>query len=86
MNIATEDLKSPSRKQDFVLARRLFATAAVRTAGRSVTEVAAFLHRDKAQISRLVQQGMELMRNDDAFRSLMDAMRGRGPRHTPTPD
>jgi REP element-mobilizing transposase RayT len=83
MNVDTDDLKSGSRKQDLVHARRLFATSAVRAAGRSVTEVASFLDRDKAQVSRLVQQGMELMRNDEAFRSMMDAMRGRSPRSSP---
>jgi REP element-mobilizing transposase RayT len=83
MNVHSDDLTSTSRKQDLVHARRLFATTAVRSAGRSVTEVATFLRRDKAQVSRLVQQGMELMRTDEAFRSLMDAMRGRGPRQGP---
>lgn len=83
MNVHTDDLVSTSRQQDLVVARRLFATAAVRSAGRSVTEVADFLQRDKAQVSRLVAQGRELMRNDEAFRSMLDAMRGRGPKSTP---
>lgn len=83
MNVHTDDLVSTSRKQDLVVARRLFATAAVRSAGRSVTEVADFLQRDKAQVSRLVAQGMELLRADEAFRAMMDAMRGRGPKTTP---
>ena len=45
-------------------------------AGRSVTEVAGFLDRDKAQISRLVAQGMELMRTDEAFQQLHEQVRG----------
>lgn len=84
MNVHTDDLTSSSRKQDLVLARRLLATSAVRSAGRSVTEVAKFLRRDKAQVSRLVAQGMELMRTDEAFRALVDAVRGRGAQQTPT--
>lgn len=84
MNVTPEDLLSKSRRQELVVARRLFATSAVRSAGRSVTEVARFLQRDKAQISRLVGQGMDLMRNDEAFRALVDAVRGgRAGRETP---
>jgi putative transposase len=76
MDVPVEDMKSRSRLQELVLARRLFATCAVRAAGRSVTEVAGFLDRDKAQISRLVAQGMELMRTDEAFRQLHEQVRG----------
>jgi putative transposase len=83
VNVHMDDLISSSRKQELVVARRLFSTAAVRSASRSVTEVALFLQRDKAQVSRLVGQGMELMRTDEAFRSMMDAMRGRTPRGSP---
>lgn len=84
MNVHTDDLVSSSRRQEFVVARRLLATSAVRSAGRSITEVAKFLHRDKAQVSRLVAQGMELMRTDEAFRALVDAVRGgRSGRETP---
>lgn len=84
MNVQSDDLLSKSRRQEFVVARRLLATSAVRSAGRSVTEVADFLGRDKAQVSRLVAQGMELMRNDEAFRALVDAVRGgRSGRQTP---
>ena len=83
MNVHTDDLISSSRKQDLVVARRLLATSAVRSAGRSITEVASFLKRDKAQVSRLVAQGMELMRTDEAFRALVDAVRGRGGKETP---
>ena len=84
MNVHVEDLVSAARQQDLVMARRLLATSAVRTAGRTVTEVAAFLQRDKGQVSRLVQQGMEQMRNDEAFRALLEAVKGRGLRETPT--
>ena len=75
MNISVDDMKSKCRQQDLVLARRLFATIAVRIAGRSVTEVARFIQRDKAQISRLVGQGMEFMRTDETFRDLVDSVR-----------
>jgi|GEM_PF-756754 len=84
LNVSNDDVKSPSRLQTLVLARRLLATCAVREAGRSVTEVALFLHRDKAQVSRLVAQGMELMRSDEAFRALVEQVRGRALRETPT--
>ncbi len=84
MNVHVDDLTSSARQQELVMARRLFATSAVRSAGRSVTEVAGFLHRDKSQVSRLVGQGMEQMRNDEAFRSLLEAVKGRGPRESPT--
>jgi REP element-mobilizing transposase RayT len=86
MNVTLEDLVSKSRVQDLVVARRLLATSAVRVAGRSVTEVAAFMNRDKAQVSRLVQQGMDLMKSDEAFRALIEAVRGPGRRHTATTD
>ena len=75
MNISVDDMKSKCRQQDLVLARRLYATIAVRIAGRSVTEVAQFINRDKAQISRLVGQGMEFMRTDETFRDLVDSVR-----------
>ncbi len=82
MNVPTEDIKSSSRVQDLVVARRLLATTAVRSAGRSVTEVAAFMNRDKAQVSRLVAQGMHLARTDEAFRALLESVRG-GRRQSP---
>jgi REP element-mobilizing transposase RayT len=83
MGVSVDDLSCKARHQELVMARRLFATAAVRHADRSVTEVAAFLHRDKAQVSRLVQQGMRQLL-DEAFASLLEAIRGRGPRETAT--
>lgn len=84
MNVHVEDLTSPARQQELVMARRLFATSAVRSAGRSITEVADFLHRDKSQVSRLVAQGMAQMRSDEAFRSLLESLKGRAPRESPT--
>jgi putative transposase len=83
MGVTVDDLTCKSRYQELVMARRLFATAAVRHADRSVTEVAAFLNRDKAQVSRLVQQGMRQLQ-DEAFASLLEAIKGRGPRETAT--
>ena len=78
MNVHFDDLVSPARQQELVMARRLLATSAVREAGRSVTEVAEFLQRDKGQVSRLVAQGMAQMRTDPGFRTLLDAMKQRG--------
>jgi putative transposase len=83
MNVHIDDLVSPARQQDLVMARRLLATTAVRQAGRSVTEVAEFLDRDKGQVSRLVQQGMSQMRGDEGFRALFEAMKQRGAVQTP---
>jgi putative transposase len=83
MGVSVDDLVCKARHQELVMARRLLATAAVRNADRSVTEVATFLQRDKAQISRLVQQGMRQLK-DEAFASLLDAVKGRGPRETAT--
>lgn len=78
MNVHTDDLVSPARQQELVMARRLLATSAVRQAGRTVTEVAVFLQRDKGQVSRLVAQGMSQMRTDEGFRTLLEAMKQRG--------
>ena len=83
MGVSVDDLVCKARHQELVMARRLLATAAVRNADRSVTEVAAFLQRDKAQVSRLVQQGMRQLK-DEAFASLLEAVKGRGPRETAT--
>jgi chromosomal replication initiation ATPase DnaA len=84
MNIHVDDLTSAARQQDLVVARRLLATSAVRQAGRSVSEVAEFLNRDKGQVSRLVQQGMSQMRSDEGFRALLESMRQRGSPQAPT--
>jgi putative transposase len=83
MGIRMDDLTCKARHQDLVMARRLLATAAVRHADRTVTEVADFLQRDKAQVSRLVQQGMQQLK-DEAFASLLEAVKGRGPRENAT--
>ena len=63
-------LHSASRRQDLVMARRLFSTAAVMNTARTITEVADFLKRDKAQVSRLVSQGMDLVHKDEPFKLL----------------
>ncbi len=83
MGVSLDDITGKSRQQELVMARRLFATGAVRNADRTVTEVASFLNRDKAQISRLVQQGMSQV-NDEAFAALLEAMKGRAPRESAT--
>lgn len=78
LSISLEHLMSASRRQELVMARRLLATAAVFGAQRSVTEVADFLQRDKAQISRLVTQGMDLLENDEPFMLMFDALKAKG--------
>ena len=78
LNVAMDQLTSPSRRQDLVMARRLLATAAVVGAGRTVTEVAVFLKRDKAQVSRLVAQGMDLLHNNTAFYHMFNAIKVQG--------
>lgn len=78
LNISLTHLIGRSRRQDLVMARRLLATAAVLGAGRSITEVALFLQRDKAQISRLVAQGMDLLHNNEAFSDMFDALKAKG--------
>jgi REP element-mobilizing transposase RayT len=83
MGVSVDDMVCKARHQELVMARRLLATAAVRNADRSVTEVATFLQRDKAQVSRLVQQGMRQLK-DEGFASLLEAVKGRGPRETAT--
>jgi len=74
LSVNLANLRSASRRQDLVMARRLMATIAVLAANQSVTEVAKFLRRDKAQISRLVSQGMDLVEADEPFRVLYDSV------------
>lgn len=78
LSISKEQLLGMSRRQDLVMARRLLATAAVLYAGRTVTEVALFLNRDKAQVSRLVAQGMDLLNSNDGFCHMLDSLRVKG--------
>lgn len=78
LNITPDQLKSPCRRQDLVMARRLLASAAVLGASRSVTEVAQFLERDKAQISRLVAQGMDLLLTHEPFSLMFDSLKAKG--------
>lgn len=74
LNINVLLLHSVSRRQDLVMARRLFSTAAVMNTSRTITEVAAFLKRDKAQVSRLVSQGMDLVHKDEPFKLLFKSI------------
>lgn len=74
LSVSLANLRGRSRRQDLVMARRLMATIAVLAAERSVTEVAKFLGRDKAQISRLVSQGMDLVEANEPFRVLYDSV------------
>jgi len=77
LNIRTHQLSGASRRQDLVMARRLFATAAAILAEHSITDVAEFLQRDKAQVSRLVSQGIDLLDSNEAFKTLLETVRGR---------
>lgn len=74
LSVNPVNLRGPSRRQELVMARRLMATKAVLDADRTVTEVAKYLGRDKAQVSRLVSQGMDLLDADEAFRVLYDSI------------
>ena len=74
LNINMLLFHSSSRRQDLVMARRLFSTAAVMNTARTITEVAAFLKRDKAQVSRLVSQGMDLVHKDEPFKLLFKSI------------
>lgn len=85
LNISLDQLMGPSRRQDLVMGRRLLATAAVIGSERTVTEVASFLCRDKAQVSRLVAQGMDLLSGNVAFSTMYDAMKAKGARHRGAP-
>jgi len=78
LNVSIAALRCASRRQDLVMARRLFATVAVFGALKSVSDVARFLQRDKAQVSRLVSQGIDLVDNDEPFRALYDSFVGKG--------
>lgn len=68
---------TPSRRQDLVMARRLLATVAVMNAQKSITEVATYLNRDKAQISRLVSQGLDLININEPFKTLLESLKAR---------
>lgn len=78
LNLNLSQIMGTSRRQDFVMARRLIATAAVVGAGRSVSEVATFLKKDKAQVSRLVTQGMDLLQSNEPFSLLFDSLKAKG--------
>lgn len=78
LGISIEQLTGSSRRQDLVMARRLLASAAVLGAGRSVTEVAVFLQRDKGQVSRLVAQGMDLLVNNHGFGHMFSSLKTKG--------
>lgn len=78
LSISPEQLLGLCRRQDLVMARRLLATAAVIGAERSVTEVAHYLRRDKAQVSRLVTQGMDLLENNEAFSLMFESLKAKG--------
>lgn len=79
MGVNGAHLKGLTRRQDIVMARRLFATVAVLDIRRSVTEVAMFLQRDKSQISRLVSQGIDLIDCHEPFRILYESVLERQP-------
>ena len=74
LGVGIEQVKSTSRRQDLVMARRLLATACVFGTGMSVSEVANYLQKDKAQVSRLVSQGMDLLNNNQPFLDIFEAL------------
>ncbi len=76
LNLSPRKFKSQSRAQEIVVARRLLATFAVLEGRRTVTELARYLDRDKAQISRLVSQGLDLLNHDSPFVNLFQSIRG----------
>lgn len=78
LGISIEQLIGRSRRQDLVMARRLLASAAVLGAGRSITEVAVFLQRDKGQVSRLVAQGMDLLVSNHGFGHMFSSLKTKG--------
>jgi REP element-mobilizing transposase RayT len=78
LGISIAAMVCKSRRQDLVMARRLFATVAVLGALKSISDVARFLQRDKAQISRLVSQGIDLVDSDEPFRTLYVSFLGKG--------
>lgn len=78
LGISIEQLTGSSRRQDLVMARRLLASAAVLGAGRSITEVAVFLQRDKGQVSRLVAQGMDLLVSNHGFGHMFASLKTKG--------
>lgn len=75
LNVSLTHLLTKSRRQDLVMARRLFATVAVLIAKKSITELSIFLNKDKSQISRLVSQGMELLESDKPFSLMFEELR-----------
>lgn len=85
LNISNKQLTIPSRRQDLVMARRLLSTVAICDAHKSVSEVSAYLCRDKAQISRLVSQGIDLLEYDESFKSLYEAISGSSLNAVPSP-
>lgn len=78
LGISIEQLTGSSRRQDLVMARRLLASAAVLGAGRTITEVANFLQRDKGQVSRLVAQGMDLLVSNPGFGHMFSSLKTKG--------
>ncbi|MBH1989409.1 MAG: transposase [Myxococcaceae bacterium] len=74
LGIETKLIHTSSRRQDRVLARRLFATVASLKFAHPIREIAAYLKRDKAQISRLVSQGMDLIDQEGPFKIFFDSV------------
>ncbi len=68
--IQREILTGPSQKSRWVMARRLLVTSAITSAGHQQSDVARALQRHKSQISRLLNQGEDALKNDDVFKEL----------------
>jgi putative transposase len=63
-------LTGTSQKARWVMARKLFVTAAISYAGHRQSQIATVLQRHKSQISRLLRQGEEDRQHDEVFKEL----------------
>ena len=75
--IERDVLTGPSQKSRWVMARRLFVTTAVRSAGHRQSDIALALNRHKSQISRLLHQGEDNLRRDEVFKELFYTLAAR---------
>lgn len=74
LGVAPQNILLKSRKQNLVMARRMLATICVLGFNISSANVAKYLNLDKAQISRLISQGMELLKNNQPFINIFNSI------------
>ena len=67
LGISPQDINCKSRQQNLVMARRMLATVCVLGFGVNASRVAEYLQLDKAQVSRLISQGIQLLNNHQPF-------------------